>query len=111
MQAVKTLSACAQGATTLTDKELESTLREVNDVVVLGFSMPANMAVSLFQILTKLLISTVKIEKDFVLLSILGLMSKVAFSCDQAAFKHRGVEMAALELFKWMLLMVKDRSL
>jgi hypothetical protein len=72
--------------------------------------MPANMAISLIQILTKLLIGVITIEKDFILLQILSLMAKVSVSCDQLAFKHRGVEIGALEMFKWMLLLMKDKS-
>jgi len=38
--AVKTLSNCAQGNVVLSDKELETKLKEVFDVVALGFIMP-----------------------------------------------------------------------
>ncbi len=37
-------------------------------------------------------------------------MSKVGNSCDQNAFKHKGVEVSSLEYTKWMLLLIKDRS-
>lgn len=80
-------------------------------MVQLGFAMPANMAQSLLQILTKLIISVVPIEKDFILLKILTLIIQVSTSCDQASFKHRGVEIGALEMFKWILLLMKDKTL
>jgi len=69
------------------------------------------MAISLFQILTKLLTSTIDITKDFIMLNVLALMSKVSVSCDQNAFKHQGVEVASMELVKWILYLIKDKNL
>lgn len=39
--------------------------------------MPQNMAVSLIQILSKLVVDTISIEKDFLLKKVLDLLQKV----------------------------------
>ncbi len=67
------------------------------------------MAISLIQILTKLMI-ILEIEKDFLLIAIISLLGKISTTCDQKAFSHEGVELAALELVKWALMLVKDKS-
>ena len=51
VSAVKDLSNVAKGELNMKDKELEQKLDIVNQVMSLGFAMPANMALSMHQIL------------------------------------------------------------
>jgi hypothetical protein len=44
--------------------------------------MPPNMAISLIQILTKLVVDTIAIEKDFLLKKVLELLQKVTLQCE-----------------------------
>ena len=88
MQAVKTLSLFAQGQSGLADKEAEQRLTEVTNIVALGFKMPSNMAISLVQILSILVVDTIPIEKDFLLVKALDLLLKVTLQSEQAVFDH-----------------------
>ena len=108
--AVKQLQLCAQGQQKLSDKDLEARLQEVRNVVQLGFQMPANMAISLMQILARLCVE-VDISKDFLHAEILALLTKVALTCDKLAFTHEVTEMSALEIVKWSLVLVKDTAI
>jgi len=73
--------------------------------------MPQNMAVSLIQILSKLVVDTISIEKDFLLKKVLDLLQKVISQCEQAIFDNQQVEISSLEIVKWMLAILKDRTL
>ena len=44
---------------------MEKRLAEINNIVLLGFKMPTNMAISMFQILVKLVVNIIVVEKDF----------------------------------------------
>jgi len=82
VQAVKTLSLFAQGQSGLADKEAEQRLTEVTNIVALGFKMPSNMAISLVQILSILVVDKIPIEKDFLLVKALDLLQKVTRQSD-----------------------------
>ena len=69
------------------------------------------MAVSLIQILSKLVVDTISIEKDFLLKKVLDLLQKVISQCEQAIFDNQQVEISSLEIVKWMLAILKDRTL
>ena len=72
----------------MADKEIEYKVKEVMTVVELGFRMPENMTISLMQISTSLLTKVVDVSKDFLHLQVLDLLTMVAKTCDQAAFRH-----------------------
>ncbi len=74
---MKTLSLYAQGQAGLADKEAEQRLTEVTNIVALGFKMPPNMAISLIQILSKLVVDTIPVEKDFLIIKAIDLLQKV----------------------------------
>ena len=78
VSAVKDLSNVAKGELNMKDKELEQKLDIVNQVMSLGFAMPANMALSMHQILVQLLITEkIDVAKDFLVTKVLQLISKV----------------------------------
>jgi len=73
--------------------------------------MPPNMAISLVQILSKLVVEKISIEKDFLLVKAIDLLQKVTLQSDQAVFDHPQVQISSLEIVKWMLVILKDRIL
>lgn len=84
----------------------------VGNVVALGFQMPVNMALSLTQILVKLLTEVVEPSKDFLVGVVLDLLkdivSRVGLKGDYS--KHAAITLAYHELAKWTLTLIKDRT-
>ena len=80
----------------------------------LGFTMPANMALSMHQILVQLLITErIDVTKDFLIIKVLALIGKVLAALktaktDLSNSKPLGVTM--LEQVKWTLFVIKDRE-
>ena len=78
VSSVKDLSSVAKGDSKLSDKELEQRLDIVTQVMSLGFTMPTNMALSMYQILVQLLLAErIEASKDFIINKVLQLVSKI----------------------------------
>ena len=118
VQAVKDLKAVAQGELRLSDKAIEEKLDVITSVMALGFTMPANMALSMHQILVQLLLGGESrsveeiIAKDFLVKRIVALITKVA-----AALRKQDVRLnnevlcdSMLEQVRWTIYIVKDRE-
>jgi len=52
----------------------------------------------------------IPIERDFILLKAIALLRLVIQKCSKEALNHEAVAFAALELIKWVLLIIRDRS-
>jgi len=118
VSSVKSLQQLAQHGSQIQmkDKEIEEKLDVVRNVAALGFAMPSNMAISLLQIISQLL-SSQKIppSKDFLVFKALALLAEILSSCKKAnilkeVLGHEASHFSILELIKWNLFLVKDRS-
>ena len=112
VSAVKDLQGAASQQINLQDKQLEQKCQVVGNVVALGFQMPVNMALSLTQVLCKLLTEVIEPSKDFLVSVVLDLLkdivSRVGSKSDFS--EHAAISVAFHELTKWALTLIKDRT-
>jgi hypothetical protein len=97
---------------TLSDKELQEKLQVIGNVVSLGFQIPTNLALSLTQIIVKMLMEIVDVKKDFLVKDLLELLIavvlKVGTRPDYAT--HVAISTALHQLLKWSLSLIRDRT-
>lgn len=79
----------------------------------LGFAMPANMALSMHQILVQLLITErIDFAKDFLISKVLNLILKVLAELRKqgTSMENQNLLLSVLEQIKWTIFVVKDRE-
>lgn len=101
VSSVKDLSLVAKGDSRLQDKELEQKLEVINQVMSLGFTMPANMALSMHSILVQLLVAErIDVAKDFLVTKTLQLINKVLIEIRKQKVKVEDCEPLAITLLE-----------
>lgn len=114
VSSVKDLNEYAKSGKSGPDKEVEQKLDIISQVMNLGFSMPANMALSMHQILVQLLTNEiVDIKKDFIIEKIVVLIGKVLSELRLKEVRigdNEMLEVSMLEQIKWTLFVVRDRE-
>ena len=113
VQAVKDLSSVAKGESSLADKEFEQKLDVITQVMSLGFTMPANMGLSMHQILVQVLVAErIDFSKDFLISKVLDLITKVLGELRKhgTGMENETLLISVLEQIKWTIFVVKDRE-